>query len=199
MRWQKSSRESQRKINEIKLYEYGNQIDMEFVVLSREHKEIAQRFKCNNEYIDKFVKKIAWKDKGTVTYAVIDNEENRIVTIMTLVASGIYTVHSNNSRRPNIVLPAVEIKNFATDIRYQKIPMTEEEGTTLSKMIFSKYLRDILELSKNTIGINKIVLYSVDQALNFYKCFGFKDFKSYMARSEDYAIKGCTPMYMNVI
>lgn len=199
MQWQRSSKKLLIKKKESKLYEYGNQIDMEFVVLGRDYRSVAERFKCDNQYIDDFVRNLSWKDKETVTYAVIDKGENRIVSVMTLVASGIYTVHTINSRRPNIVLPAVEIRNFATDVRYQKIPMSEEVQTTLSKMIFSKYLRDILEMSRNVIGINKIVLYSVDEAINFYSSFGFKGFKKYMARSEARTVKGCTPMYMNVI
>lgn len=199
MQWQRSSKESQTKKNENKLYEYGNQIDMKFTVLDRSCREIAQKFKCDNQYIDTYIRKMSWKDKETVTYAVIDTKENRIISILTLVASGIYTVHHSTSKRPNIVISAVEIRNFATDIRYQKTPISEEDSISVSKVIFYKYLRDIVEMSKNVIGINKIVLYSVDEAINFYKYFGFKNFKKFMARSSAHSIKGCTPMYLNVI
>lgn len=196
--WQKNSIKQSKSTNDKKLYEFADEIDVEFVILNRDSKELAKKFKSGNDYIDKFIRQNACKDKETVTYAAIDKEKQLIIAIMTLVASGIYFLHKPPSVRPNIVMPAVEIKNFALDERYQKTPLSATCDTTLSRMIFSKYMRDILELSKNTIGIKKIVLYSVDKAITFYQRFGFKQFKSYMARSDERAIKNCTPMYFSL-
>lgn len=182
-----------------KLYQYGNDVILEFVVLNRQFKEIAKKFNCGNDHIDHFVKNSAFKDKETVTYAAIDNEKKLIVAILTIVASGIYTNPSIMSGRKETVLSAIEIKNFAVDLRYQKIPYSDFDGDeTLSYQIFNKYLKDLLELSRKVIGAKKIILYSVDDAVKFYKKHGFKDFRIYMARDQRREVKGCKPMYFNL-
>lgn len=182
-----------------KLYEYGDAIEIEFVVLDRSHRELAKRFKCGNVYIDWFIHTIACKDKETVTYAAIDVKNELIISIMTLVASGIYTNPSKLSMREKIVIPAIEIRNFATDVRYQKLSYSNDyNDNTLSYQIFNKYMKDILEMSKNVIGIKKVILYSVDKAIPFYKKSRFKDFKKFMVRSDARSIRGCTPMYFNL-
>lgn len=182
-----------------KLYEYGEEIEIEFVILEREHKDLAKQFKCGNDYIDKFIRTISYKDKETVTHAAIDVKNNHIIAILTLVATGIYTEPSKLSKREKKVISAVEIKNYAVDMRYQKMPYSQNKSdNTLSYQILNKYIKDIFELSKHQIGIKKIILYSVDKAVTFYKRFNFHDFKKYMVRLDKRGIRGCVPMYFNL-
>lgn len=182
-----------------RLFEYGEEIDIKFVVLEREHKDIAEQFRCGNDYIDKFVRSISYKDKETVTHAAIDVKNNQIIAILTLVATGIYTEPSKLSKREKMVISAVEIRYYAVDKRYQKMPYSQNKSdNTLSYQIFNKYIRDIFELSKHHIGIKKIILYSVDEAVDFYKRSNFHDFKKYMVRLDKREIRGCVPMYFNL-
>lgn len=172
---------------------------LEFVVLERQHKELVKKFRCGNDHIDHFVKSTSFKDKETVTYAAVDTEKQLIVAVLTIVASGVYTNPSILSGRDETVLSAIEIKNFAVDLRYQKIPYSDVyDDNTLSYQIFNKYLKDLLELSRKVIGAKKIILYSVDDAVKFYKKHGFRDFRMYMARDYRREVKGCKPMYFNL-
>lgn len=179
-------------------YNYGKDVPLDFFKAEREHGTLAMSFKCKNDYIDKFVKKTACKDKESVTYLTIDTKENVIVAILTVVCSGIYTEPSILSRRERTVIPAIEIKYFAVDNRYQSLRFDADSDITLSKYIFSKYMKDIENIAHNIIGARKIILYSVPKAVNFYRYFGFKDFEKYMKKDEQRSVRKCPPMFISL-
>lgn len=186
--------------NNEKLYARGEEIDIEFRVLSRNDKELVKGFKCGNVWIDKFIKKQAYKDKETVTYVAIDKKLYKVISILTVECTGIYTSHSSNSRRKNAVISALGIKYFGVDVRYQSIPYSEDEkDRTLSYQLFNKWMSLLIEISRSTVGAKKIVLYSVPEAESFYKRFGFINFKSYMAKDDTTLLNGCIPLYFNLI
>lgn len=182
------------------MYARGDNIEIEFKILGVKDKELVKGFRCDNPWIDKFVNKHSYKDKETVTYAAIDKKLSKIISILTIECTGIYTVHSSKSKRSNSMISAFGIKYFGVDIRYQSIPYSDnEQDKTLSHQLFNKWMSTLIMLSRTTIGAKKIVLYSVPEAENFYKRFGFINFKSYMAIDNEHSLRGCVPLYFNLI
>ncbi len=162
-------------------------------------KDLVRSFKCGNQYIDKFVRDLSFKSKDLVTYAAIDDKQNKLISVLSLACSGIYTMHSPKSPRKNSLISAFEIKYFATDVHYQKIPYSEnEEDLSLSYQIFAKWMKDIIQISQNVVGAKKIILYSVPEAESFYRRFNFTDFKQFMAKDEQTSLNGCIPLYFNL-
>ena len=47
-------------------------------------------------------------------------------------------------------------------------------------------------------GANKIILYSVPDAVKFYERSGFKPFENYMLQSNERYLEGCIPMYFDL-
>lgn len=70
-------------------------------------------------------------------------------------------------------------------------------------LYMNKYGQDYMisymsDLSHEKIGAAKIVLYSVPQAISFYKRHGFKTFGKTMYGDEGYYVGGCEPMYFDL-
>lgn len=186
--------------NNEKLYARGDEIDIEFRILNRDDKELVKGFKCGNAWIDKFINERAYKDKETVTYLAIDKALSKVISILTIECTGIYTAHSSNSKRRNSVISAFGIKYFGVDVGYQSIPYSNnEKDRTLSHQLFNKWMSMLILLSRTTVGAKKIVLYSVPEAESFYKRFGFINFKSYMAKDDAVSLNGCIPLYFSLV
>ena len=182
-------------------YKYGNEIMIDFAVLDFNFSDIAKSFRCNNNSIDKYIRNIASKDKSAVTYIAIDKQYNKIIAIMTISCSGIYTTTTNILKYPlHKVISAIEIKNFAVDYNYQKMPYSESSSKyeTLSSVLFTKYIFDIKEIANKICGAEKIILYSVPNAFNFYKNARFKKFQKYMNKDESSRLDGCIPMFFSL-
>ena len=91
------------------------------------------------------------------------------------------------------MFPSIEIARFAISTDYQS------QG--YGKLIFFLSILPKINEVKNVIGINTIMLFSVDteQALSFYTKIGFKqtneDVRQFI--NED-CNKGCKLMYVNI-
>ena len=87
-------------------------------------------------------------------------------------------------------------KYFVTNDWYQDIQYCEDKSFgCLSNVIFDKVIADIYEFTENYCGADKIILYSVPSAYEFYNRAGFCDFEEYMLQSDDKFLDGCIPMY----
>ena len=116
---------------------------------------------------------------------------------LTIACSAIFT-DTDKKDVFSTILSAMEIKYFAVDESYKHIPYVKGSSLTLSHYIFSYMLEYMKEISHNSIGASKIVLYSVPQAINFYKRCKFKEFGEAMYGDEGYFVEGCLPMYYDL-
>lgn len=183
-----------------KFYARGDKIEIDFRTLCRDDKELVKTFKCGNNWIDKFVSTQSYKDKETVTYIALDVKLSKIIAILTVECTGIYTSHNSNSKRRNSVISAIGIKYFGVDVHYQSIPYSDDiADRTLSHQIFNKWMSVLIQFSREKIGARKVVLYSVPEAESFYKRFGFINFKSYMAKDDAASLNGCVPLYFSLV
>lgn len=156
-------------------------------------------FNCGNENIDKYLKEKCIEDleKGLgLTKVVLNNENQEVIGFYTLCTTAIIYNISNK----NHYIPAMEIKYFAINEKYQGMVFEDEdyEGLTLSDMLFSSIIKEINDISSTSCGIHSIVLYSVPKAYNFYKKNFFEDFNKYMLRDEGKYISDCIPMFVEL-
>lgn len=179
---------------------YGKDIKFGIYKLDDIHKQQVSSFCCGTKSIDDFLKERAYEEMESgncVTKVVIveDNESddnNKIIAYYSLSASSIVI----ESFKQKYFYPAVEIKMFAVLDKFHGLNFTEddEEGT-FSEYLFSSIIDDINKLSKNEIGVQHIILYSVPKAYNFYhNKMGFIDFTELMVKNNERYLNGCIPM-----
>ncbi len=176
---------------------YGEQIPIEMKILSIENQKYTKNFFCDNPSIDAYYRNEASKDNSAVTYLFINAKDNSIISCVTIACSAIFT-DTDEEDVFSTILSAMEIKYFAVDETYKHIPYIKGSSLTLSHYIFSYMLEYMKEMSHNNIGASKIVLYSVPQAINFYKRCKFKEFGDTMYGDEGYYVEGCLPMYYDL-
>lgn len=88
---------------------------------------------------------------------------------------------------------------FAVDEAYQHIPYSDDpEDGTLSDIIFNFAISKIYDFTEKYCGADKVILYAVPKAVNFYRKNFFSEFETFMLKSESRFLDGCIPMYMNL-
>lgn len=113
---------------------YGNQIAIELPVkVGKENNAYIQSFNCGNEVMNEYLKYQAEDDAQAVTFILIDQTARAIIGYYSLSCSGFIV----ESMGHFTIYPAVEIKMFAIDERYQHLPYSaEKEDGTFSDCIF---------------------------------------------------------------
>lgn len=122
---------------------------------------------------------------------IFDKHKKCILGYYTLRTNAIQAYNSENKKIE--VFPSIEISRFAIASSYQ--------GQGYGKLIFFLSILPKVNEIKNIVGINTIMLFSVDteQALSFYDSIGFKQTKDEIKQfiNED-CNKGCKLMYVNI-
>lgn len=151
-----------------------------------------ERFNCGNEALDHYLYASGYSDPDAVTYIVFAHTANEIISYFSLSCSAIYHQIGDSMRH----YPAVEIKNFATNLKYQHIET--ENGISLSQSIL-EYIKYnlVMDFTENICGASRIILYSVPDAVNFYKKSGFREFSEAFIKNNSSYLEGCIPMVFN--
>ena len=175
---------------------YGNQIQIsEPLLITEENAFLTEKFDCGNEVINHYLKSEAKKDTQAVSFLITDEKNNAVIGYFSLSCSG-FIIESQG--HPTIY-PAVEIKMFAVDEAYQHIPYSDDpEDGTLSDIIFNFAISKIYDFTEKYCGADKVILYAVPKAVNFYRKNFFSEFETFMLKSESRFLDGCIPMYMNL-
>ncbi|MDE5768189.1 MAG: hypothetical protein K2H82_02270 [Oscillospiraceae bacterium] len=174
---------------------YGENIKLSMgKLLAEEDKIIIQSFDCGNEVINSYLKEHADQDPQSTTFVIYDLEKNLVVSYYSLSCSG-FVLNLNSHIT---IYPAVEIKMFAVDEKYKHMLFSQDDEFTLSDYIFSHVIAKIYDFTEKTCGADKIILYAVPQAENFYIKNGFTRFQNFMLQSESKFLDGCIPMYMDL-
>ena len=177
------------KMKEInKLPVYGKNVKLSVSkLLAEEDKVIVQSFDCGNEVINSYLKEYAYQDPQSATFVIYDLEKNFVVSYYSLSCSG-FVLNLNSHIT---IYPAVEIKMFAVDDNYKHVLFSPDDKFTLSDYIFSNVIAKIYDFTEKTCGADKIILYAVPQAENFYIKNGFTRFQDFMLQSESKFLDGC--------
>lgn len=151
---------------------------------------LLNSFDCGNDVINDYFKHKAIDDDDVTTFGFL-NDQN-IVSLVSLCCTGIMLESGNKIQ----IIPAVEIKMFATSENYQHGLHPSGDDYKWSEYCLDKTIAFIINFTENYCGASKIVLYSVPNAVNFYIRSGFKKFEKFMRPSEKRFLDGCVPMYM---
>lgn len=177
---------------------YGQDIKIGVEILTQDNKKYVKDFTCGNPSIDEYFRKDSFKDNTSVTYLYIDEASDKVVACITIACSAIFT-EDDTEEQFSTILSAMEIKYLATSEEYQHLPYSpEKERLSLSDVMFDYMIYYMSDLSHEKIGAAKIVLYSVPQAVSFYKRHGFRQFGSTMYGDEGYYVEDCEPMYLDL-
>lgn len=175
---------------------YGEEVAIDIQILNDANAGYVRSFHCGAPAIDLYFNSEAESDPTSVTYLFIDKDDDKLIACMTLACSAIFT--ENDRESFSTILSAMEIKYFAVDDAYQHLPYSEKDKNTLSFFIFNYMLWRMRELSHNTIGASKVVLYAVPKAVHFYQKSKFKEFGDTMYGDEGTYLEGCVPMYYDM-
>ena len=139
-------------------------------------------FESGYEVFDRYLHE---HDGVDVIHYVLDAETDNLVAYFTLLASALpYAVGSRTEG-----IPAVELKMFATDKKYQ--------GLGLGTLVFDEVLETIEHLTSDYIGAKIILLYSVPvkHVMDLYLKKGFREVSGAFTAFESDFTQGCVPMY----
>lgn len=182
-------------MEENKISLYGENIKLSnSKLLSQDDIDKTKDFNCGNEVINNYLKEQAYNDPKATTFIIYDTENNHIISYYALSCSGFVL----NYKSHFTLYPAVEIKMFAVDEQYKHIIYSPDDNLTLSDYIFCNVISRIYDFTENECGADKVILYSVPKAENFYIKNGFIRFQDFMLKSESMFLDGCIPMYMDL-
>ena len=161
---------------------YGKDIIFNFYNRSEEDLGYLKKFDCGNSEINKYFNNEAISDTKSVTKVIwrkdeksdkLNKEENDIIGLYSVSASAMFYDDYDDKK---YIIPAIEIKFFAINQEYQDMPFSEdyEEGV-FSDYLFASIINNIRGITENECGAEKIVLYSVPDAVEFYKRNGFEE------------------------
>lgn len=182
-------------------YKYGDECPIEFRKVTKADEALLSDFQCENDAIRKFIRCESIESQENVSYLFVDINNNIIIGFCSICCTGISTIEYDIDEQPyDTSLPAVEINFFAIDNRYQKLAFDCESSRyeTLSAMLFLRMLKHIFDIASDVVGATHICLYSVPQAVNFYKRCGFSLFEEYMRSDEKPFLNGCIPMFLAI-
>lgn len=145
-------------------------------------------FSCGRDALDDKLKQMREDDEGT-TYVLIDHDNNKIIGYCTYTTSGLRLSYEKDT----ITKPATEIKYFAISKDYQH--KSYKDDFNFSDYMICQIIKHLIEISEETISFQYILLYSVPEAVNFYKKNGFFLFKQFMSGDTYNYIDGCIPMF----
>lgn len=167
----------------------GNEvINYSFERISAIDINLVADFSCGRDALDDKLKQMREDDEGT-TYVLIDLDNNKIIGYCTYTTSGLRLSYEKDK----ITQPAVEIKYFAISKDYQH--KSYEDDLNFSDYMICKIIERLIEISEEIISFRYILLYSVPEAINFYKKNGFSLFKQFMSGDTYNYIDGCVPMF----
>lgn len=180
-------------------YQYGEDIPITVIILSSDTAAYTQDFFCENEALDDYFRNDAPEDPSAVTYLFRNSENGEAIACVTIACSAIFS--RMDDRHFKNVASAMEVLYFGVDEKYKHLPYkkgSKSKALTLSHYIFSYMIDQMYEMSHTQIGAEKIVLYSVPEAIHFYERCDFVKFGDTMLRDDDSFLDGCVPMYYNL-
>ncbi len=182
----------------MKKNKYGCDISISFRRIDVNDEELLQNFKCEDGAIADFIKKESLKTNDNVSYIFLDDDANRVICFCSIHCTAISTTKFDHKGNPFLYpVPTIEISFFAVDEDYRglRYEETSDKNDTLSCALFYYMLSHIKSISIKDVGATHVCLYSVPNAINFYRKCQFKKFEEYMSSDEYYFVEGCTPMF----
>lgn len=177
---------------------YGKDIKFDVYKLDEKYKMQMEQFSCGSDELDKYLKEEAlsqMENGQSITKIILEKESGKILAYYSLAAASIVM----ENHKHNYFSPAVEVKMYAVADELHGLAFSEDiDDGTFSENLFSSIIGEIYELSEKKIGIANVILYSVPDAVDFYKKIGFESFEEYMMKNDDGYLHGCKPMWLSL-
>lgn len=166
--------------------------------LSEEQFRNISNFESREEEMTDFLKgeALTYDEAGEGNTFLVINDDNEICAYYTIKANSIQIVDERNQYNKYRVFPAVEIARLAVDMKF--------EGQFIASAILGIIL-DLVNDIKSHLGIKFIYLYSLPEAIRFYKTknkakLKFKEFPKGTKCLEESCREntGCTLLYINL-
>lgn len=154
-------------------------------------------FNCGQEVINSYFEEKLLTDNDAVSYCFwADDQKQELVGIASLSCSGIIIQSYNHFN----ITPAIEVKIFAVDEKYQHQPFPDDDCGSSHWSDYCLYylIEKITEIAENSCGASHVVLYSVPEAVSFYERNGFHTFVGDMEKPSNVFVDGCIPMFLNL-
>ena len=141
-------------------------------------------FDCGFDVFNLYLKEKFLDDKAVFHY-IIDAENDNLIAYFSLLASCVFVSGSNDSN----ILPAIEVKMYAVDKKYQKL--------NLSKKLLAAIYKTVWQYSLECVGAKALILYSVpaEKVVRMYEANGFQKMIENFSMYRSQFNEGCVPMY----
>ncbi|MEC4813139.1 MAG: GNAT family N-acetyltransferase [Scytonema sp. PMC 1069.18] len=135
-------------------------------------------FSCGNDTLDNYIRKQASQDlkkKVATVFVAIDSPNTDIIAYYTLSAYAIDIIHLDETFAKRIprypLLPATLLGRLAVDRTYQ--------GQGVGEFVLLDALKRALDATKQVASLAVVVDAIDENAVDFYKKYGFQQFKQY--------------------
>lgn len=169
-----------------------NGIDTEFEIelLSYDNRILLDKFSCGNSALDDAFRNECLNDFSSVTKLAVNVHTKEVICVYSLNCSAMILTNYGK----HYPAPAVEIKYFAVNEKYQNVRAFEQDDGCLSSFILYDLMSKIYDFTDEICGANFILLYSTPVGERFYKRCGFVDFPVDIMRNDSRYLEGCIPL-----
>ena len=151
---------------------------------------LLNNFSCGNTVLDDIFKNECANDFSSVTKIIVNAQSEEIICVYSLCCASMI-LENHNKHYP---APAVEIKYFAINTKYQDIKSKDKDDGCLSSVILYDLMAQILFFTDEICGANFVFLYSTEEGESFYRKCGFVDFPIDVWRDDSRFLDGCIPL-----
>lgn len=171
------------------MYTYGEAVPVRLERRNVNCADLMAGFNCGDPVFNEWLYDNAG-DADYVSYCFVDANTNDVICYASLACSCI-------TDEKGCSVPAVEIKAFAVDEKYQHMPYSEDydKRLTLSLFLLMYLMREIEKIATNYIGARYIAIYSVPTAVNFYKRAFFEEVPENVEIAHTKDAEGCKALY----
>lgn len=162
-------------------------------VFDSEHVPYALDFSCGNAEIDKYFRNEALVDCSGVSYVYRNYRSKDIIGLASLSCSAIILNDSSVTE----LIPAIKVSYFAVSEKYQDVDATGGHYY-ISDNFLCLLIQEIRRITESYVGATHIILYSVPDAVHFYRRNLFTEFEEFMKPERCRYLDGCIPMYMPI-
>ena len=149
--------------------------------------ENEDSFDCGFAVFNEYLKRRVPKDKAAFHY-IVDSGDGSLIAYFSLLASCVFAVDPAESN----IIPAIELKMFAIDKKYQKQKLSNRLVDAISYLVS--------EYSSEYVGAELLILYSVpaEKVVKMYERSGFKVMPENFSMYKSYFTESCVPMYQPI-
>lgn len=144
-------------------------IKINFVERTIKNDEMCNSFDCGNSVLDNFLRNESCDTDISKTYLMIEDDV-KLIGFYSLTCSSLLEINDKNKNVESYI-PAICLKMFAIDKKYQDIKITGY-GHTYAHFMLTACIDKIKEIKDHYVGAECIILNSTKDGYELYKNVG---------------------------